>query len=219
MIALNSEQLNLLTFDKVFENSLPLRLKKAKDIFVFGCITGLRISDLLSLNKTNLEYNYSDVHLVITSQKTRHYSRIKLPGFAITILKRYQYHKTLLPHLHPYTLNKYFREIAIKAGWVNPVAKIRLKRGMPIEIRPGNQNEHFRFCDLITTHTMRRTAITNMLNMGMPEHLVRRISGHSQSSKEFFRYVQYSQVHIDKELDKVFEQMNYLKDFPNQSQI
>ena len=105
----------------MFGNQSVTGIKKAKDIFVFGCITGLRISDLLSLNKTNLEYNYSDVHLVITSQKTRHYSRIKLPGFAITILKRYQYHKTLLPHLHPYTLNKYFREIALRSGRVDPV--------------------------------------------------------------------------------------------------
>jgi hypothetical protein len=36
----------------------------------------------------------------------------------------------------------------------------------------------------------------------MPEQLVRRISGHSSTSKEFFRYVKYSEELLDLELDK-----------------
>ncbi|MBK6987035.1 MAG: hypothetical protein IPH33_01655 [Bacteroidetes bacterium] len=50
---------------------------------------------------------------------------------------------------------------------------------------------------------MRRTAITTLLNLGMPEHMVRKISGHATGSKEFFRYVQYSQSFLDQETDKV----------------
>jgi integrase len=32
-------------------------------------------------------------------------------------------------------------------------------------------DKNLRFCDLVTTHTMRRTAITTMLCLGMPEHV------------------------------------------------
>jgi integrase len=46
-------------------------------------------------------------------------------------------------------------------------------------------DKNLRFCDLVTTHTMRRTAITTMLCLGMPEHVVRKISGHGAMSKEF----------------------------------
>ena len=54
---------------------------------------------------------------------------------------------------------------------------------------------------------MRRTAITTMLCLGMPEHLVRKISGHAANSKEFFRYVLLSQSFIDQETDLMFEKL------------
>jgi hypothetical protein len=38
-----------------------------------------------------------------------------------------------------------------------------------------------------------------MLSLGMPEHAVRKISGHSPMSKEFFRYVSLAQSYQDKE--------------------
>jgi len=40
---------------------------------------------------------------------------------------------------------------------------------------------------------------------GVPEHAVRRISGHAPNSREFFRYVQYSQRFLDEFTDKVFD--------------
>jgi integrase len=67
--------------------------------------------------------------------------------------------------------------------------------------------KQIRFCDLVTTHTMRRTAITTMLCLGMPEHLVRKISGHSPMSKEFFRYVALAQVYQDKETTVMFDKL------------
>jgi intergrase/recombinase len=57
---------------------------------------------------------------------------------------------------------------------------------------------------------MRKTAISTMLSLGMPEHIVRKISGHAANSKEFFRYVKMAQNVIDKEADKVFDKIrNY----------
>lgn len=70
---------------------------------------------------------------------------------------------------------------------------------------------HYRLSDHISTHTMRKTAITNMLCLGMPEHLVRKISGHAVNSREFFRYVQLSQSFIDDETDRFFEKVKYLE--------
>ena len=55
---------------------------------------------------------------------------------------------------------------------------------------------------------MRRTAITTLLNLGMTEVMVRKISGHQANSKEFYKYVNYSQPYIDTELDRVYAQLN-----------
>jgi len=66
----------------------------------------------------------------------------------------------------------------------------------------------YRLCDMVTTHTMRRTAIATLLSLGMPESMVRKISGHSANSKEFYRYVNYAQQFMDIESDRVFSLLN-----------
>ncbi len=54
---------------------------------------------------------------------------------------------------------------------------------------------------------MRRTAITTLLVLGMPEPLVRKISGHTANSKEFYKYVKYSESFLDEETDKAFDRL------------
>jgi intergrase/recombinase len=54
---------------------------------------------------------------------------------------------------------------------------------------------------------MRRTAITTMLMLGMKEHVVRKISGHADNSKSFYRYVNLVQSYLDNEVDEVFSKL------------
>lgn len=68
-----------------------------------------------------------------------------------------------------------------------------------------------RFCDVATTHTMRRTAITTMLSLGVPEQVVRKISGHSASGKEFYRYVLWAQTYQDGEMESMFAKLKEKK--------
>ena len=58
---------------------------------------------------------------------------------------------------------------------------------------------------------MRRTAITTMLSLGVPEQVVRKISGHSASGKEFYRYVLWAQTYQDLEMEKMFVSLNEKK--------
>jgi hypothetical protein len=51
---------------------------------------------------------------------------------------------------------------------------------------------------------MRRTAITTMLMLGMKEHVLRKISGHADNSKSFYRNVNLVQSYMDNEMDEVF---------------
>ncbi len=177
---------------------------QVKDIFVFGCLVGLRISDLLSLKSSNLERNYSNYHITVMSKKTRTVCSIKLANFAIKILQKYrQQYDTLLPPIHIYNFNNHIRAIAEKAGWTETYEKKRSKRGILQVISKLAARSNYRFCDLISSHTMRRTAITLYLSMGMPEQFVRRISGHSPTSKEFFRYVKFTENSLDNELERI----------------
>ena len=202
IVVLSLEQLKFLISDKDFETTLPEYLQRTKDVFVFGCTVGLRFGDLMKLRKRNLERIGNDIYLSVRSDKTSTHTRVKLPQYAVDILYKYRHLKTLLPVLSNNRLNITIKQLCEKAGWTYEVGKCRERRGIEKQIIKNNKPQ--RFCDLITTHSMRRTAITTLINMGMPEIMVRKISGHAAMSKDFYRYVNYAQNLIDKETDRIF---------------
>jgi integrase len=210
ILVLSPEQLKFLIFNKEFEENLTPTLKHIKDIFVFGCITGLRYSDIFLLGSKNFEKQQEDLYLKLRSQKTKTYSYIKLPKYAIAIYKKYKptntkntvFKKITLPNF-----NKNLKLLGEKANFTTPIEVSREKQGKALNMSKGTAKTLNRFCDKMSSHMMRRTAITTLLILGMPEHLVRKISGHSYASNCFNRYVHYAQPYLDKEIDKVYSKL------------
>lgn len=62
-------------------------------------------------------------------------------------------------------------------------------------------DEKFRKCDLITSHTGRKTFITNSLFLNIPERIVK-AQTNSKDEKSFRRYVKISEQHHKSELDR-----------------
>lgn len=179
-----------------------------KDLFIFGCITGLRYSDLYNLKKTNLEIqNNNTIYLTVVSKKTQTTTKLKLPTLAIEILKKYKSQKSkLLPYPTLNDFNLKLKLLGEALGWVYEVGKLRNKNQKSVDIKTKT-GTRYRFCDLLSSHIMRKTAITTMLFNGMPEHLVRKISGHSPISSEFYRYVNYYQSYLDDHTDSIFNKI------------
>jgi integrase len=201
------EELNYLIHDKDFEYGLKPRMKEVKDFFVFGCTVALRFSDLVSLKPSNVRVVNGQHYLVVRSIKTSTGTLIRLPLYAVEIIKKYgKLKKRLLPKFNVVNLNKFIKELLEQAGFVHTVHVTRNKRGVAVEQKQEGKIS-LRFCDVATTHTMRRTAITTMLSLGVPEQVVRKISGHSASGKEFYRYVSWAQVYQDQETEKMFEKL------------
>jgi intergrase/recombinase len=46
-----------------------------------------------------------------------------------------------------------------------------------------------------------------MLCLGVPEQVVRKISGHAPGSKEFYRYMLLAQTYQDQETEKMYEKL------------
>lgn len=200
IVTLSVEQLQFFVFDNAFENNLSKPLLRCKDIFVFGCMVGLRFSDLCNLTQRNIESRDGYIYLKVRSQKTVTDTLVKLPAQAVEIINKYKNNKSkLLPMVSLVRFNKNLKRLAELAGWVYPISKTRNKRGL----NKGKSNTTFRFCDIMSSHIMRRTCITTMLTSGMPEYIVRKISGHTSDSKSFFRYVSLAQSFMDKEIDKM----------------
>lgn len=208
ILVLTPEQLKFLIHDKEFEKKLTITQIKLKDIFVFGCATGLRFSDMFLLTNKNFENVNGDWYLKIKSKKTKTYTSIKLSSFATTI---YLKHKSIDSKSFVFgsknlsNFNRSLKRIGEIAGFTHTVDVKREKQGVAKMVLPKKNKT--RFCDNMSSHMMRRTAITTLLIYGMPELLVRKISGHSSSSSSFHRYVHFAQVYIDKEISKVHEKL------------
>jgi integrase len=206
ILVLSPEQLKFLIHDTDFHSSLSPAMKRIKDVFVFGCTTGLRYSDIYQLTNKNFEQQNGEWYLKLKSQKTKTYSFIKLPNYAIAIYYKYRSKssKTLLfKKVTLFIFNRSLKHIGEQAGFTDAIEMTRERQGKTKQL----SGKQLRFCDKMSSHLMRRTAITTLLILGMPEHLVRKISGHSHSSSSFNRYVHYAQAYVDTEIDKVHEKL------------
>jgi integrase len=209
ILVLSPEQLKFLIHDKAFEMSLSKAQCRVKDIFVFGCTTGLRFSDIFQLTNKNFEVQNGVSYVKIKSKKTKVYSYIKLPQYAEQIYNKHKSPKVNSPvfgKMSLFIFNRSLKLLGEKAGFTNPVQMTRERLGQTKNLK----SKQIRFCDKMSSHMMRRTAITTLLILGMPEHLVRKVSGHSSSSQAFNRYVHYAQTYVDKEIDKIHHKLeNY----------
>lgn len=213
IVVLSPEQLNYLIYDQDLNACLPEHLVKVKDIFIFGCTVALRFSDLMKLKPDHLQFYNNAHYLRVSSTKTNTSTTIKLPDYAVNLLMRYhKKQKTLLPSHSNAWLNKCLKELAKHLDFKEPLIKYRTKRGIKFLVYKNKEKkQHYTLADHITTHTMRRTAITTMLRLGMPDQVVRKISGHAANSKEFFRYVEFAQSYVDEHTDLVFEKISKME--------
>ncbi|MBX3165147.1 MAG: tyrosine-type recombinase/integrase [Bacteroidetes bacterium] len=214
IVVVSPERLNYLIYSNELKKNLIDELKMVKDVFVFGCAVALRYSDLMSLTKANLEIINNRMYIKVQSKKTQTYTRVKLPEYAVDIVNKYskKYVHRLLPEFNKAYMNKKIKVIMELAGFTELIERTRQRRGIPETMyKDPKKKTTYRFCDAVTTHTMRRSAITTMLSLGMKEQMVRQISGHAVNSKEFYRYVAFAQSYIDTEIDMVHEKLNQKK--------
>lgn len=207
-VVLTPAQLNFLICNKAFEAVLTPGLKRVKDIFVFGCTVALRYTDLMGLKKSNIRQVGTEYYLSLFTQKTNTEIRVPLPGYALHIVHKYQKKagKYILPRLSSTNLNLQLKKLAKAAGWTQQLTKNISYRGKMQEQKNGDGSSWL-FYQHITAHTMRRTAITTLLILGVPETVVRKISGHAPGSREFYKYVAIAQDYLDTEVKKAQDKL------------
>lgn len=99
-----------------FDTPLP-RLEKAKDMFLFGCFTGLSYIDIKTLTADHFESDGTGrIWIKKRRVKTGVLSRIPLLPIAKLILDKYKGGKALLPIQDASDVNKYLKDIAILCG-------------------------------------------------------------------------------------------------------
>ncbi|WP_405610837.1 tyrosine-type recombinase/integrase [Polaribacter sp. Asnod1-A03] len=173
------------------------RLNQVRDMYVFNSVTGLRISDYKALKPSNVKKDY----LLITVQKTKAINtKIPLNKFSREILERYKdtIHEPL-PVISDQKLNKYIKECCKIVEIDTMITKTRYVGQKRIEKTVPKY-------ELITSHTARKTFVTNSLILGMKEMVVRNITGHKKE-ESFRRYVKIADDFKRKEMDNTWDKI------------
>lgn len=157
------------------------RLDKVRDMFIIGCYTGLRYSDLIRLTEQNLIDNQTK--LKIKTEKTNESVIIPLHPFIKNILDKYKGFPEY--NISNQKMNEYLKELGQTAD---------LNEKVVISTTKGGQKQSFEFKkhEIITVHTARRSFATNAFMMNIPSISIMKITGH-RTEKAFLKYIKISQ--------------------------
>jgi len=190
IIYLSEEELDRLYLHK-FENK---KLDRVRDVFCFGCYTGLRYSDLMDLKRDHI-HNGLIRKTAIKTSKT-----VEIPILPMTqgIIDKYNYSFKSLPKYSDVKLNKYIKECCKEAKITQPFT---------ITTYPGNKPKDitepkYKF---VVVHTSRKTFINLAHKYNMPESLIMDIVGQSEY-KTFMKYRKYEPEKKKEDMNKIFKE-------------
>ena len=155
----------------------------ARDIFLVGCYTAQRFSDYSTINEGNIRTLESGQRVIdLKQQKTGNKVVIPIRAELEAILDKYE---NRLPKAYEQKVNKYIKEIAREAGIVDMVEVSY--------VECGEKKSHLvEKCELVKTHTARRSGATNMYLAGIPTIAIMKITGH-KTEKEFMKYIKITE--------------------------
>lgn len=171
--------------DTIATAKMPSReLSRQRDIFVFQCYVGCRVSDLMRLTEDNV----TDGVLTYAPHKTKddggqvRLARVPLHSVARRLIEKYRgkdKQGRLFPFTSPHIYNDDIKRVFTAAGVTRSVV-VRNPRTGENELRPINE--------VASSHLARRTFIGNAYKLVADPNIIGKMSGHAEGSRAFARY-------------------------------
>lgn len=174
-IYLNEEELN-----RLYELVLPDNQAQVRDSFLISCYTGLRYSDISRLEQKHL--NFAQRMLTIVTQKTNTLVVIPMHPKVEEIFRTYGNQPPKVQCNQ--STNRMLKKLCRLAEITNFVSVIETTGGVRQEVT-------YEKCDMVTSHTARRSFATNAYKAGLPSLSIMQITGHTTESS-FMRYIRVS---------------------------
>lgn len=146
----------------------------ARDLFIVGCHTGMRFSDYSRLSMDDI----SDGVIHFITQKCNTPVDIPAHPRVLEILAKYG---GSVPKITSQKFNLYIKQVCKEAGLNESIV-----------LRKGGEHIRCEKWELVSSHTARRTGLTNMYKAGIPTYRCMMISGH-KTEKVFLTYLRITQ--------------------------
>lgn len=154
-VALTKEEVDL-----IYNAELSGSLEVARDLFIIGCYTGMRFSDYSRLTAEDADKEY----ITKIQQKTKSEVCVPVHPRVKAILTKWGGS----PQISQQKLNLYIKTICAQVG-INSL----------IEVQEDGKIVQKQKWEMVSTHTARRTAATNLLLSGASIYEVQKFLGHN----------------------------------------
>jgi integrase len=151
------------------------RMDKIRDLFLIGCYSALRFSDFVNLKVENI----SDGFIRLRQIKTGGLVTIPIMQRLQRVLDKYQ--GTLPAPVSNQEFNRVIKEV-VKAAGLDYEVEVKNFTGGKAKI------ERKPICDLVSSHTARRSYATIMFKKGVSPMLIMSATGHKTESS-FLKYI------------------------------
>ena len=171
-IALDEDELK-----KIYEHDLSGTpgTDRVRDLFLVGCYTGCRFSDISQITPDNIH----DGMIHMKQQKTGTKVVIPLHPIVTAILNKYS--GKLPPAISNQKFNVALKDLAELAKINEIVHKAITKGGIKV-------SKAYKKHELVTTHTARRSFATNLYKSDFPTLSIMAITGH-KTEEAFLKYI------------------------------
>lgn len=161
--------LSLEEYDRLYELKLSGTKELVRDLFLIGCYTAMRVSDYSRLMPEDIRGGL----IYLEQKKTK--DKVVVPAHkrVLEIIEKYGG----APKISEQKLNLHIKEICRMAG-ITELIRVK-KNGVYL---------YKEKCQLVTSHTARRSAATNMALNGTPLRDIMQITGH-KSEGNLLRYI------------------------------
>ena len=172
-----------------FDLSSHPSLEVQRDIFIFQCLIGCRVSDLLKMTSANIINDCIEYIPTKTKDEQPNPLSIPLNDRAKKLIEKYKDKSADNRLFHFISSQKYndaIKEVFAVCGITHTVTVLNTITGKE-EKKPINE--------IASSHMARRTFVGNLYKQVKDPNLIGKLSGHAEGSKAFARYRD-----IDKEM-------------------
>lgn len=157
-----------------YYDGLTKKQEEIRDLFIVGCMTGQRYSDYSRISTDNIKGD----NIIILQKKTKNKAVVPMTDYVREIFNKYDGHLPKARCIQYF--NKALKLICRKAGMTDWITYEEDLGGEIVMVKKQK-------CDMISSHTARRTFITNTISDKIPENMIMKLTGH-KSSACFVRY-------------------------------
>lgn len=154
-------------------------IEETRDLFIIGCWTGLRQSDLNHLEKALFDVEGKEPTITVVTEKTSEIVKIPMHSYIKELYAKYE---GKFPHMrYKSRFNEHLRELGRLAG-IDDEVIIKEERGGKVT------SKKYKKYQLIKCHTARRSFATNLYLKGAPTLWIMKLTGHTTETN-FMKYI------------------------------